>query len=320
MAAADFYAGKTIDLVVGASPGGGYDVYARTIARHINRHIPGKPDIVVKNMPGAGSAKAASFMFSLASKDGLVLGATFPGALMDPLLGERSRASYEPTKFLYVGTADHGVRICATFHTSKTKTFADALKQKTILGASQAGGSSRDYAYMLNKLAGAKFDVVSGYKGSIDIILAMERGEVDGMCGYDWSSIRTQRPEWLRDNKVNILVQIGMEASPDLDRLGVPSVWKYITAQEDRTVAELIVSQQLFGRPYFLPPGTPAARVNILREAFNATMKDEQFVTEATKLRLDIAPLPGERVQQVIEGLFASPKATVDKAKRAINP
>jgi hypothetical protein len=210
--------------------------------------------------------------------------------------------------------------MCVTWHTSKTKTFADAQKQKTVMGASQAGGSSRDYAYMHNRINGTKFEVVSGYKGSVDILLAIERGEVEGMCGFDWSSLRTQRPDWVRDSKVNILVQVGMQPEPELTRMGVPQLWTMIGNEEDRQAVELIVSQQVFGRPYFAPPGTPAAQVKILRDGFMATLQDKDFLAEAAKARLDVEPLDGVRVQELVAKVFAAPAHIVEKAKRATQP
>jgi tripartite-type tricarboxylate transporter receptor subunit TctC len=318
--AADFYAGKTIEFIIGSNPGGGYDIYARALARHIVRHIPGHPTIVPKNLPGAGSAKAAAFIHSMAAKDGTALGAVFPGAIMEPLLGDRSQAQYDPTKLQYVGTADNGTRICITGHNSQTRTFEDALKRKTIVGASQAGGSSRDYAYLHNKLNKTQFDIVSGYKGTVDILLAIERGEVDGTCGYDWSSLNTQKPDWLRDKKVNILVQVALEPEATLTRMGVPRIWQYIKGEEDKKVAELVVTQQVFGRPYFLPPGTPAAQVKILRDAFVKTMADPAFLDEAKRLRLSIDPLDGEKVQKIVETLYAAPAGIVERAKAAVKP
>ena len=318
--AEDFYAGKTIDFIVGSNPGGGYDVYARALALHIVNHIPGKPQIIVKNLPGAGSGKAAAYMQTLAAKDGTVLGAVFPGAIMEPLLGNRAKAQYDPPKFQYVGTADSGTRICALWHGSKTKTFEDAQKQKTVLGASQAGGSSRDYGYLHNNLNGAKFDVVSGYKGSVDIMLAVERGEVDGMCGYDWSSLRTQRAHWIRDKKINLIVQVALEPHPELTKMGVPTIWKFIKNEDDRQVAELIVTQQVFGRPYFLPAGTPPDRVKIMRDAFDKTMKDPAFLEEAKKRRIDVEPLGGAKLQTMIEKLYASPASLVERARAAVKP
>ena len=318
--AADFYADKTIDFFIGSNPGGGYDIYARALARHMFKHIPGQPQIVPKNMPGAGSAKVAAFMQMLAPKDGTALGAVFPGALMEPLLGDRAKAQYDPPKFQYVGTADNGTRICITWHTSKTKTFEDAQKYKTVLGASQAGGSTRDYGYMHNHLNGTKFDIVSGYKGSVDILLAIERGEVEGMCGYDWSSLSTQRPQWLSEKKINVLVQVALEPEAALTKMGVPQVYKYTKSADDRQVVDLVITQQVFGRPYFLPAGTPPDRVKILRDAFDATMKDPAFLEDAKKARLDIEPLGGAKIQKMIEDLYAKPAKLIDRAKWAVKP
>ena len=316
----DFYKGKTIDFTVGGNSGGGYDLYARAIARHLPRFIPGNPAIVVKNMPGAGSAKAASYMFTIAPKDGTAIAAVFPGAIMDPLLGTKHKAQYDPTKFQFLATADNGTRMCITWHASQTKTYEDAMKRKTVMGASQAGGSTRDYGYMSNKLTGTQFNVVSGYKGSVDILLAMERGEVEGMCGYDYSSLTSQRSDWLRDKKVNILLQVAVEPEPTLTKMGVPQIWKFIKSEEDRKVAEVVVSQQIFGRPYFAPPGTPADKVKILRDAFAATMKDKDFLADAARSHLDIEPLSGERVQATVEKIYATPKDIVAKAQQTIAP
>jgi tripartite-type tricarboxylate transporter receptor subunit TctC len=317
--AEDYYAGKTIDYVIGGNPGGGYDIYSRAIARNIGRFIPGKPDIITKNLPGAGSTKAATFIAKVAPKDGTVIGAVYPGAIMDPLLSDK-KPQYDPTKFQYLGTADNGTRVCVTWHASKTKTFKDAQSRKTILGASQTGGGTRDYAYMHNALNGTKFEVVSGYKGSVDILLAMERGEVDGICGVYWSGLRGQRPDWLRDNKVNIILQVAIDPEPTLTKMGVPTIWDFIANEDDRKVAELIVSQQIFGRPYILPPGTPPEQVRILREAFDKVTADPQTLEDAKKMRIDINPLGGAKVQAVVDRLYAAPKALVEKAKQVIRP
>jgi tripartite-type tricarboxylate transporter receptor subunit TctC len=318
--AADYYAGKTVDMIVGTSPGGGFDTYARTIARHMPRHIPGQPAFVVKNMPGAGSTKAASFVHSQAPRDGTVIGAVFPGAIMEPLLGDRSKAPYDPTQLIYIGSADSGTRICFAWHNSQTKTFADALKRKTVAGASAAGGSSRDYAYMHNKLNGAQLEVVSGYKGGAEILLALERGEVDATCGFEWSSLKAQRPDWLRDNKVNVLVQVALEPEPTLTQMGVPHIIDFTKPGEDRKALELIIAQQVFSRPYILPPDTPPAQVKLLREGFMKTMADAEFRADAERGRLDIDPIAGEKVQTLVQSLYAAPPAIVEKANAAIKP
>src|SRR5215813_8168790 len=281
--AADYYAGKTIELMVGGDAGGGYDIYARAVARHLAQHIPGNPTIVVKNMPGAGSTRAGIYISSVAPKDGTSIGAMMPGAIIGPLLDDKPNLQFDPTKVIYIGTADSGVRMCVTYQNSKIKTFADAQKTKTIVGGSAAGGATRDYPYLHNHTAGTKFDVVAGYKGTVDIALAMERGEVDGLCGWDWSSVKSQKGEWVREKKLNILVQVGLDPQQELTDMGVPTIWTFVKNANDRRVAELVVSQQVFQRSYIVPPGTPPEQIKILRTAFDATVKDQQFLADAAK-------------------------------------
>ncbi|MPZ41638.1 MAG: hypothetical protein GEU95_27060 [Rhizobiales bacterium] len=318
--AQDYYAGKTIEFVVGGSAGGGYDIYARTVARHLGRHIPGNPTIVVKNMPGAGSTRAAIYISTVAPKDGNSVGALMPGAIVGPLLEDKPTTQFDPTKVVYIGTADTGVRICATFQNSKIKSFAAAQKNKTVLGASAAGGATRDYAYLHNHTAGTKFEVVSGYKGTVDIGLAMERGEVDGLCGWDWSSVKSQKGEWVRDKKINLLVQVGLDPHPELTDLGVPTIWTFIKDENDRKVVELVVSQQIFQRSYIVPPGTPPEQIKLLRAAFDATMKNQQFLADAAKMKISITPRSGQQVQDVVSKLYATPKELVERARAVIRP
>jgi tripartite-type tricarboxylate transporter receptor subunit TctC len=319
-AAADYYSGKTIELVVGGDAGGGYDIYARTVARHLAAHLPGNPTIVVKNMPGAGSTRAGIYISSVAPKDGTSLAALMPGAIIGPLLDDKPNLQFDPTKVLYVGTADSGVRVCATYGSSKIKTFEDAQQQKTVLGASSAGGATRDYAYMHNHTAGTKFEVVSGYKGTVDVALAMERGEVDGMCGWDWSSVKSQKSDWISEKKVNVLVQVSLEPLEELTERGVPHIWKFVPKEDDRRVAELVVSQQVFQRSYIAPPQTPAEVIGILRTAFDATMKDPAFLADAEKMKISITPLNGGKVQDLIARLYSTPKQFVERAKLVIKP
>ena len=268
-----------------------------------------------------GDQQAATFLFEQGAKDGTMIGAVFPGAIMEPLLGTRAgKFPYDARQFQYLGTANNATRICATWHTSKTRTYDDAVRRETIIGSSQSGGSTRDYANMLKHLTGAKFNIVAGYKGTVDMIIAIERGELEGVCGYDFTSLRTQRPEWIRDRKVNLLVQLGLEADPELTKMGVPEVWKYVKSAEDRKVIELIVTQQVLGRPYFAPPGVPADRMKILRDGFSATFKDKAFLADAQKMRIDIEPLDGAKVQALVEKLYASPKDIIERARRASAP
>lgn len=316
--AADYYAGKTISFLVGGNPGGGYDVYVRAIARHLPKHIPGAPQIIVRNQPGAGSGAAAATIFATAPKDGTWIGALFPGVIIGPILDPKSRVTFVPTKFHYVASADSGTRVCITGEKSKIKTMKDAIENRTIMGASAAGGSSRDYAYMLVHTTGAKFDVVSGYKGTVDIFVAMERGELDGVCGLDWTSLKAQRPQWVRDKTANILVQTGLRPDAELTALGVPSAFDFISKDEDRKAIELIVSQQVFGRPYVLAPETPADAIKILRTAFMSVFSDKAFLADATRSRIDINPTSGEDVQRLVTRIFATPKDVIDRAKRII--
>ena len=318
--AADYYAGKSIEFIVGSDAGGGYDIYARTLARHLGRHIPGNPAITVKNMPGAGSSRTGIYISTVAPKDGTSMGALMPGAIIGPLLDERPNLQFDPTKVIFVGTADSGVRVCVTYENSRIKSFRDAQREKTVVGATAAGGATRDYAYLHNKTAGTKFEVVSGYQGTVDIALAMERGEVDGLCGWDWSSVKSQKSDWVRDKKLNVLVQVSLEPLAELTDLGVPPIWQFIPYESDRKVAELVVSQQVFQRSYVLPPGTPAEEIDILRKAFDETVGDPQFLADAERMRISIAPLGGAQVQDLIRKLYATPKPFVDRAKSVIKP
>ena len=318
--AADYYAGKTIDLVVGNYPGGGYDIYARTLARHLGRNIPGHPAIVVKNMPGAGSAKAGHHIQAIAAKDGLSIGAVTPGAIIGPLLDDKPEAIFDPVKVTYLGTANAGPRICATYGNTKTRTFDDALRQKTRLGGVSPGDAVHDYAYLIKRTTNAQVDVVAGYKGTLDLALAMERGEVDGACGWDWSSAKAQKPDWIRDGRLHILAQLGPRESAELTRMGVPQIWTYMKDDAARKVHEMVVSQQAFTRPYFIAMGTPAELVTTLRAAFDATMRDPQYLADAEKSRIDVSPLPGATVQELIGKLHATPRAIVEQARAAIRP
>jgi tripartite-type tricarboxylate transporter receptor subunit TctC len=318
--AADFYAGKTIELTVGADAGGSYDIYARTLARHMSRYIPGHPTVVVRNMPGAGSGRAAGYIAAIAPKDGTAFAAIMPGAIMDPLLADRGAALFDPTKVLYVGTASNDSRVCLTMKPSAARTFDDALVHTITIGAISTNDSTRDYAFMHKRLSGAKLDVVTGYKGTVEIGLALERGEIEGACGWGWSSIKSQKPDWISDHKINVLVQVGLEPNAELTAMNVPPVWRYLKNEQDRQAVELIVSQQVMIRSYIAPPQTPPEQIDILRSAFDATMKDGQFLDEAQTQRLVVEPMPGVKVQELVRKLYATPADIVERARLAISP
>jgi tripartite-type tricarboxylate transporter receptor subunit TctC len=318
--AADFYAGKTIDLVVSNAPGGGFDIYARTIARHMSRHIAGNPIIVVKNMPGAGGARAGYHVNTVAPADGLTIGAIMPGTIMGPLLDDKPDTSFDPSKVLYLGTANSGTYVCVTLDHSKIKTLDEALRQKTVMGGVAAGNSINDIANLVKRTTGAQFNLISGYKGTLEVTLAIERRELDGTCGWNWSSAKSQKPDWVRDKKLNYLAQISLQPNAELTQLGAPEIWRYIKNADDRKVAELVVSQQSFERPYFMAQGTPPELTGLLRDAFDATMQDPQLVADAEKSGIDISALPGAKVQAQVQELYATPKNIVERAKQAIRP
>ena len=318
-AAADFYAGKTSTPDRGAARRRLRHLCAR-VGRHLGRHIPGQPTIVPKNMPGAGSARAAGFISTIAPKDGTVIAAIMPGAVMGPLLDDKAEALFDPTKVLYLGTANSGTRVCVTLKGSKIKTFDDALTQKAVFGGVSTNDSTYEYGHLHKRTSGAQYDVVAGYRGTPDIALAMERGEIDGVCGWDWSSFKSQKPDWLRDGKVNVLLQVGLEPNAGAHPHGRSVGVQIREERADRKVVELVVSQQVFQRSYIAPPGIPAEQLNTLRAAFDATMTDKQFLDEAEKLRIDISPLSGAKVQELVQKLYAAPQDIVERARQAIRP
>ncbi len=318
--AQDYYAGKTIDFVVGGNSGGGFDIYARAIARHLTRHIPGTPAIVAKNMPGAGSTKAGVHVGTIAPADGLTIGAVTPGAVTGPLLDDKPSGLFPANKVLWIGSANSSTRICATFERSKIKTVNDMLAHRTVIGGGSYGDATHDYAHMIRKTTDAKIDVIGGYKGTLDTTLAMERGEIDGMCGWDWSSAKSQKPEWIRDGKLRLLMQIGATPDEELTKLGAQPLWTFVKGDINRQIVALIVSQQAFQRPYFVHGETPMTYLNILRKAFDATMADPQFQADAAKMRIDVSSLPGATVQDLIQKFYATPRDIVEQARRAIRP
>jgi tripartite-type tricarboxylate transporter receptor subunit TctC len=319
-AAADYFAGKTINLVAGTDVGGGFSIYARMIAKYLNRYIPGHPAVTVKNMPGAGGATAATFLYRMAPRDGTTILSVSPNAILAKLMGD-NQSQYDPAKFLYLAGAERGVRLCMTFRHSKVKTFDDALSQRAVIGATSAGSPTREYAAMVKHATGAKFDIVSGYRGPPELFIAMERGEIDGTCGLDWSALKAQQPDWLRDKKLNILLQGSIEPDAELAALGVPTPWNYIKDATDRRAVELMIGfQQAFGKAYFAPPDVPAEPIRLLRAAFAAVLRDPELLAEAERMRLDVTPQSGEEVQRVVDKAYGAVPAVVERLKKIVEP
>jgi len=318
--AADFYAGKTINFIAGTDVGGGFSIYARAIAKHLVRHIPGQPTIVVKNMPGAGGATASAWLYRLAPKDGTAIASVSPNAILARLMDE-SQTQYDPTRFNYLAGAERGTRLCMTFRHSRVRTIEDAFAQRAIIGATSAGSPTREYAAMVKHATGARFEIVSGYKGPPDLFVAMERGEIDGVCGLDWSALKSQQPAWLRERKLNLLLQASIEPDPELAALGVPTPWASIKDRIDRQAVALMVSfQQAFGKSYMAPPEVPPAQVMVLRDAFTAVLRDRDFLADAAALRIDITPQTGEEIARVVENTYAAPPSVIDRLKRIVEP
>lgn len=317
-AAAKFFAGKSIEIVIGTTPGGGYDTYGRLVARYMGGHVPGKATMVPKNMPGAGSAKAAGYIYSVAPKDGTSIGAIFPGAIADPLLGDKPKSQFDPAKFNYLGSANNEVYICVGRTDAPVQKFQDAFTKPMILGASAAGGSTRDFPALLNNVLGTKFTIVSGYPGSKEIMLAVERKEVQGACGYGWSSLIAQNANMLKDGVVRVLAQEAAKSHPTLDKMGVPMTLSFAKTPEQKQILELVYSQLVFGRPYVLPPRVPEDRVKALRTAFTETMKDPKLIADANKIHLDVQSVSGEEVQELVAKMYKTPERIVQKAKQAM--
>lgn len=317
-ARAELYSGKKITLVVGSPPGGGYDFYSRILSRHMPKYLPGKPTIVVQNMPGAGSMKAAEFLYSIAPKDGSTFGMVFPGALVEPLFDNKKKFRFTPTRYEFIGSIDSGVRLCVTHGGSKIKTFEDAQKMPSTFGGSGPGSSTTDYAHFLNVLAGAKIKIVNGYKGSRTTINAMERNELDGICGLDSGSFQAMKPDWFNNPKLShMILQTSITPSAELEKLGVPSIWKYVSG-ENRKIAELILAQQEFHRPYIAPPGTSAPHLAALRKAFDDVVKDKGLLAETEKAKLSVQPKDAATVTKLIKGIYEAPEALVAKARMAL--
>jgi tripartite-type tricarboxylate transporter receptor subunit TctC len=319
---AQFYKGRQINVIVGSSAGGGYDIYARLLARHMPRHIPGSPAMVVSNMAGAGSNAAAAHVYNVAPKDGTVIGALQNSAvldsLLDALLGDTKRLRHDATKFVHLGSATIDHYVCIARADAVVKSFKDLLTQELIIGASQPGTSTRDFPAMLNNMTGTRFRLVSGYPGTREITLAIEKNEVKGLCGFSWSSLQAQRPDWIKSGFIRVLVQEHDMGHPDISKMGVPLAVDFAKTPENRRVMELIYSSETFGRPYMMSPGVPAERVAALRQAFMTAMRDPELLAEAGRIGLVIDPISGEELQALAEKIFATPATVVEKAKQAL--
>ncbi len=312
---AEFYKGKNVDLMVGYSAGGGYDVYARMIARYIGKHIPGNPTVVVKNLDGAGSLRLANALYNQLPKDGTVFGTVARGAAFDPLLGNKA-AQFDASKFSWIGSANDEVSVCVAWHTSGITKIEETFDKELVVGGTGPSADTDQFPRIVNGVLGTKMKIVTGYPGGNDVSLAMERGEVQGRCGWSWSSVISTRKDWYDSKKINVLVQMSLAKHPDLPN--VPLVLDLAKTPEQKQILTLVFARQALGRPFLAPPGVPADRLAALRKAFMDTMKDPEFIAEADKAKLEITPIDGEKVQQIVVDAYKVDPAIAKKTEELL--
>jgi tripartite-type tricarboxylate transporter receptor subunit TctC len=315
----DFYRHKTVTLIAGFPPGGGYDTYVRVLARHFGAFIPGTPSVVPANMPGAGSMTAANRIYNDQPNDGTVLGEFASSVVMEPLLGNKA-ARFDPTKFSWIGSMSQDVAYCGVWQTpGAAASFDDMMRpggKETIFGGGAPAAITYQHPMILKNVLGAHVRVIPGYAGTRDIDLAMHRGEVNGECGFYASSIRAQFSDDVKAGRLKLVVQMGPHKSNDFGN--IPSVFDYAKTDEQRAVLELFFNQLVLGRPLAGPPNIPADRLAALRQAFAATMKDKDFLAEANKVGLDISPASATEVNGLLHHFASFPPAVFAKAREAI--
>ncbi len=298
------FKGKTVDLYTGYTAGGGYDLYTRLLARHIGKHLPGNPTVVPKNMEGAASIRFANWLYNAAPKDGTAFGTIGRGTALDPLLRQPG-AQFDGTRFNWIGSANDEVSVCVAWHTVGITTFDDLLRRELLIGGTGPGDDTIQFPKVLAGVLGAKLKIISGYPGGNDAVLAMERGELRGRCGWSYSSVKAAHPDWLAQKKIAILVQFALAKHPEL--ADVPLVIDLAKTEDQRKLLRFVFARQVMGRPYLAPPGVPPATVAALRRAFMDTMADKEFLADAERSKLEITPVSGERIQELVAELYQTP-------------
>jgi tripartite-type tricarboxylate transporter receptor subunit TctC len=313
---AEFYKGRNVELQIGYSVGGGYDVYARLLARYIGKHIPGNPTVIPKNMEGAGSLRLANWLYNAAPKDGSVFATIGRGLAFDPLLGAKG-AQFEATKFTWLGSGNDEVSICVSWQGSGVNSFDDLLTKELTVGGTGGGSDTDQFPKILNGILGTKMKLISGYPGGNDVGLAMERGEVKGRCGWSWSSVKATHPEWVAQKKINILVQLSLAKHADMPN--VPLIIDLAKTDEQKQVLKLIFARQVMGRPFLAPPGIPQDRADALKKAFMDTMKDPEFLAEAQKMDLEVNPVDAPTIEKLVAEVYKTPPEIAAKAAQVLN-
>jgi tripartite-type tricarboxylate transporter receptor subunit TctC len=312
-----FYYGKQITMIVAGGVGGGYDTYARTFARHYGRHIPGSPAILPKNIPAAGGLQGASALFNSSDKDGLTIGALTSSSTLDGLFGNPG-ARYDVLKLNWIGSIGKLQNVCVTWHTSPVRTVEMLRTKEVLMGGSGATSDSAVMPRVLNALLGAKMKVITGYAAGAATELAVESGEIEGVCGLGWSTLKAARPDWVRDHKVNVILQMGIKKHPELP--DVPMAQDFVFDPVKKQILELILLRQEFGRPIAAPPGVQADRLETLRAAFEKTLIDPEFLADAQKVLMEIDPLNGDEMASMLSSAYAAPKLIIEGATALVQP
>jgi tripartite-type tricarboxylate transporter receptor subunit TctC len=311
-AAADFYRGKQIKIVVGFTAGGSSSLYAQALARHMGKYIPGNPTLIVQHMPGGGGLVAANYIYNNAARDGSEFGTTSRTAALEPLLGNQN-ARFDALKFNWVGSANVENSVCISWHTAPVARVQEAFSKELIVGGAGPAAQEVMFPKAFNRLLGTKFKIVTGYPGSTEILLAMEREEIHGFCGIGWTFVKLRKSEWVKDKKINIVFQMALKKHPEIP--DVPAIQDFAKSEQDRQVIEFLFAPQDMGRPFFAPPGLPAERVQALREAFAKTFADAKFLEEAEKQGIEVQLVRGEDIQKLLERIYAAPQSVIERAK-----
>ncbi len=317
--AAAFYKGKSVTLLVGSTPGGGYDTYARLIQRHMSKHMPGNPNVIVSNMPGAGSNVAANYIYNVAPKDGTFVGVLYGGAPLEPLIGQ-APVQHDPSKSQYIGSANNDVYVCVGRKDANVASFEDLFQKEFLVGAGN-NSSTSDFPSVLNAALGTKFKLVLGYPGSREIGLAVDKNEVSGACGLAWPSVSVTNSGWFDgpNPTMRVLAQTHVRGHADLNARGVPNAMSFAKTDEQRAMLEFFFSQEVFGRPYVVAPEVPKERVEALRKGFWETLQDPELRADAKKANLEVDPVPGDEVAKLIANAYAAPKDIVARVKKALS-
>lgn len=313
----DFYRGKAMTVIVYSPAGSAYDLYARLLSRHMPRHIPGSPNMVAKNMVGAGGLTAARYLFTAAPKDGSVIGTVNRGLPFMPLLGRNANLEFEPLRFTWLGSMSTETAVAVSWHTSPVRTSRDLFEREFIVGGTGAGSNSESIPAVLNGLLGTRFKIISGYDGVTNASLAMERGEIEGFAAYSWVALKATRSDWIRDKKLNYLFQTGTTPHPEIPA-DVPLVGSLAKTDADRQALRLLFTQEVLGRPFLAPPDVPADRAAALRAGFSASMKDPALLAEGASARMELELVTAEDVERVIRDAFATPADVVERTRKAL--